>query len=111
MKEHINYKKEKKKILSIIIVLLGLIAIMLVFTVVFKTKILYSPQLSPSYCSDSDGGINYLVSGTTEREGAILQDFCVDDKRLIEHYCDSEDNIKLEQHICVNSCSRGKCSE
>ena len=66
------------------------------------------------YCSDSDGGRNYVVQGTAS--GAYNQtyfsysDWCNTTEILIEYYCDS--HIWVEVFDCTSlggRCQMGRC--
>jgi len=88
------------------------------------------------YCTDSDGGVNYNVKGSTtsygyltEYEELTREDFCfitteptggntfgytikVDECEsceLNEYYCGSEKGFESEQYLCPNGCRNGAC--
>ncbi|MEK6952705.1 MAG: PEGA domain-containing protein [Nanoarchaeota archaeon] len=61
------------------------------------------------FCSDSDGGINYYVQGTTtSSNGTSLTDYCTY-LGLREHYCDTAKNVVGINYNCPNGCSSGAC--
>ena len=71
--------------------------------------------------SDSDGGINYYVSGTlnvncgTDSNGispacGIWRDSCSDEKTLIEYYCEGNNlNDNFKTYTCPSGCKDGAC--
>ena len=66
-----------------------------------------NPQ--PTYCKDSDGGLNYYVAGyAVGSDGISRKDFCVGDKGLYEAYCFGG-KVMYKYHTCDMSCQNGAC--
>ncbi|MEM2908973.1 MAG: hypothetical protein QXT05_03060 [Candidatus Bilamarchaeaceae archaeon] len=76
------------------------------------------------YCTDSDGGINYNVSGTVRaRYGGVEQsgtDYCTERigtlvaynvPVLIEFYCDDNGRMKNTTYTCPQGCENGACRQ
>ena len=66
-------------------------------------------------CTDSDGGLNYNVKGTTSGKsvgtGNMLTnqpDRCKDDKNLVELFCNNN-LVDLVEVACPNGCKDGAC--
>lgn len=70
----------------------------------------------PKTCTDSDGGTNYFVKGTTvDKDGAIQTDYCAPEA-LYERFCyDIESGyigyMGTEAMVCPNGCSDGACTQ
>lgn len=72
----------------------------------------------PTSCTDSDGGHNYNILGTTigtqswDNVNGTQNDYCLSgsNKDLIEFYCGSDQKIGWEQYTCSNNCSNGICT-
>ena len=69
-------------------------------------------------CTDSDGGLNYYVTGATSKlfyseDGltwrSIVPDSCSGDI-LNERYCDNKGNDMTSYYSCPNGCKDGACS-
>ncbi|MEI6731538.1 MAG: hypothetical protein WCK90_02540 [archaeon] len=69
-------------------------------------------------CTDSDGGLNYYIKGTTnglfgyETTAKDYSDYCGDTNSLIEFSCSSETPSRVMRsliYICPNGCSDGAC--
>jgi hypothetical protein len=58
-------------------------------------------------CSDSDGGLNYVVKGTTTKGSTSFTDVCESSSQIKEYYCDAG-NIVVMYHGCT--CSNGVCT-
>jgi hypothetical protein len=80
--------------------------------------------LTPVACTDSDGGSNYNVVGTTtgrdnyqgdKTQVATYTDYCQDLDRLAEFVCGYINDatglgyIYMQGHICPNGCNDGAC--
>lgn len=61
----------------------------------------------PPTCTESDGGKNYAVKGTTTRGSVSFIDSCTEES-LIEYYCE-ENEFKSEIYICPQDCEEGAC--
>ena len=63
-------------------------------------------------CTDSDGGINYYVKGTTtgywEGSWQSVTDFCYNASVVEEYFCDGINVVKTG-HMCPNGCKNGAC--
>ncbi|MCX6817348.1 MAG: hypothetical protein NTU57_00645 [Candidatus Aenigmarchaeota archaeon] len=66
-------------------------------------------------CTDSDGGKNYYVKGTTTGPGygntsklITSTDYC-DGNLLKERYCDENDKFNSEDYACSYGCLDGRC--
>jgi len=63
-------------------------------------------------CSDSDNGKYYSIFGSVEYcnkgECSTKNDYCSDDKELIEWYCD-DGKIIYEEYECEDGCDEGVC--
>jgi len=74
-----------------------------------------------NYCTDSDGGINYNVTGTTvEYYNGIKQertDYCAQSiglvaynvPILVEFYCDENGRLRNTTYQCPTGCANGAC--
>lgn len=85
----------------------------------------FSPMLNaggdlggPDACTDSDGGLNYKVKGTTCDDDDCFTDTCFNpqgqDTSVVEYYCDG-DEVENEKFKCENlgnnyRCLLGKCT-
>lgn len=58
-------------------------------------------------CVDSDDGRAYL-KGTVSVYNSELEDYCLDDTRLVEYSCDSLFRTK-SVHVCPFGCINGAC--
>ncbi|MFH0862488.1 MAG: hypothetical protein V1875_05590 [Candidatus Altiarchaeota archaeon] len=58
-------------------------------------------------CTDSDGGKNYPVKGTTRWGAGSYDDVCKGDN-LIEFYCENG-QLQNELYTCPNGCKEGAC--
>ncbi|MCD6477789.1 MAG: hypothetical protein J7K87_02180, partial [Candidatus Aenigmarchaeota archaeon] len=63
--------------------------------------------ISP-YCTDSDGGVNYYVKGTTTDIEGTASDYCEDGKTLVERYCSGKYQT-IVKYNCPYGCSNGAC--
>jgi hypothetical protein len=61
-----------------------------------------------SGCTDSDGGKNYYVKGTTCLGDRCKTDGCLDNTKIIEYYC-SWGNMVSRTSICASKCQDGAC--
>jgi PGF-pre-PGF domain-containing protein len=61
-------------------------------------------------CTDSDGGLNYNLSGTVTSVYGSKSDFCIGNV-LHESFCNRYGNIDSTEHTCQKYCSSGKCVE
>jgi hypothetical protein len=59
-------------------------------------------------CSDSDGGRNYFIKGTTTFIGNNYEDFCVGSNQVLEYYCE-KDTLRYELYNCSSGCINGAC--
>ncbi|MAH07285.1 hypothetical protein CMI38_03495, partial [Candidatus Pacearchaeota archaeon] len=64
-------------------------------------------------CTDSDGGRNYVVKGTTCVGDDCKDDVCSDSNvsYLNEYFCGSSDSRDDERYECPSGCSDGECVE
>ena len=112
-------KGERKNLIKWIII--GVAVLLLIF-IVYKvfTGFVPSGGIPPSndsYCTDSDGGKDYYIRGTTnDSHGSRLTDYCTNSAStslLIEGYCNvvsSSYSIEsYESYACPNGCSEGVC--
>ncbi len=61
-------------------------------------------------CTDSDGGLDPYVRGEVRRNGGIsFTDFCVDNQRIYEGYCDMNGNSVQTIMACEYGCFDGAC--
>lgn len=68
-------------------------------------------------CNDSDGGDNYFVKGVVslKQDGANQSgnDYCVDNKTLVERKCQKDSSnrylISMINFVCPNGCVDGAC--
>ncbi len=61
-----------------------------------------------SSCTDSDGGKNYYVKGTTSLSNIATTDVCYSDSTLNEYSC-NQSAIQNEYYNCPDSCFDGAC--
>ncbi|MCI0503340.1 hypothetical protein L0Y65_01360 [Candidatus Micrarchaeota archaeon] len=62
-------------------------------------------------CSDSDGGKNLLIRGTSQKRGQpAMEDFCIGNGSVQENYCESGE-LKVETAACPAGtlCENGAC--
>jgi hypothetical protein len=60
-------------------------------------------------CTDSDGGMNYYVKGTTTDSLGTALDTCSSDSKILTEYkCSGNDKMSVT-YVCPNSCSNGVC--
>jgi hypothetical protein len=67
-------------------------------------------------CTDTDGGKNYNVKGTTtgpQGENTVTKmDTCIDSNKVGEWFCWPSDNhVEGETYTCPNGCQNGACIE
>ena len=69
------------------------------------------PQLpnEQKECTDSDGGLNYIIKGTVTDGSETLEDFCVDSVKLSEALCNSDQRGAYAQYVCSDGCYEGAC--
>ncbi len=62
-------------------------------------------------CTDSDGGQNKDVQGTTTDRTLSNSDYCITDNRLREYYCENETSVKSITPYCDSGkiCENGRC--
>jgi len=67
-------------------------------------------------CTDSDGGLNYYVKGTTSGISYVLNnaqvnatDTCVNNNLLAEYSCGANNAVNYNEYTCPNGCSNGSC--
>lgn len=64
-------------------------------------------------CTDSDGGLNYLVKGTTSNLSITYTDYCNDGNYLVEYSCNgfsiANDWINCNDFLIGSTCSNGRC--
>jgi hypothetical protein len=63
-------------------------------------------------CSDSDGGVNEFIKGTTTYGSATYTDNCLSYNVVYEYYCESGE-LKEKQVVCPEgmNCQNGYCVE
>jgi hypothetical protein len=74
---------------------------------------------STNSCIDTDGGKNYISRGMVEgiyylltKEEFSQQDYCEDEKILVEYYCIQEDTNSYKKSVkyeCEHGCKDGEC--
>ncbi|MDD4628733.1 MAG: hypothetical protein PHE68_05065, partial [Candidatus Peribacteraceae bacterium] len=66
----------------------------------------------PLYCKDSDGGLNYEVTGYVVDDSSgrriIIWDTCRSNKTVAEAYC-SQSGPTVQEHDCPGRCDGGRC--
>lgn len=62
----------------------------------------------PEVCTDSDGGLNYTMTGTVEKGGSQYQDYCAGAGLLLEYYCDGN-TVRSQTYDCHGPCGDGRC--
>ncbi len=64
-------------------------------------------------CSDTDGGRNYGMKGTTEVSGVTgilsVEDFCIDNSWLKEYACKADNTLGGDIYQCPYGCENGVC--
>lgn len=66
-------------------------------------------------CTDSDGGMDYFVKGTTTGKSHTTNftrsytDHCMDDSRLGEGFCWDNNEVNIIRYSCPNGCQDGAC--
>jgi cysteine-rich repeat protein len=61
------------------------------------------------FCSDSDGGVNTFLKGTTSVGSQTETDYCVDTFSVMEHWCNSDNKIYSGEFSC-KYCIDGACT-
>jgi len=59
-------------------------------------------------CTDTDGGEDYYVKGTTTATDGTATDYC-SGHSVIEYYCGSDDTLRAVSYYCTYGCSDGAC--
>ncbi len=62
-----------------------------------------------SECTDSDNGKNYYEKGVVAIGTETYSDSCQDMNKVMEYYCSSAKQYRLERYVCPNGCNDGKC--
>jgi len=74
-----------------------------------EIQALYVPTPPVGTCTDSDGGKNYSMKGTTSLGSVNYSDSCTGgDLSVLEYFCESN-QIKSESYTCSDVCSHGVC--
>ncbi len=113
--------KEKKSkgvlalyiVVAVVLFLLTLVTVanMTGNTTLWGTLIAPAPSIgnNTKNCTDSDGGLNYFVKGTTKNYRVNFTDYCVINNQLKEGYCDKIGEVRVNMTgcslygmICVN---------
>ena len=68
---------------------------------------LIQPEASGG-CTDSDGGINFLLKSVASGANGRTSDRCVDPSRVREAYCDGG-LVRTNLHKCYMGCLQGAC--
>ena len=68
-----------------------------------------SKSNNKSFCNETDGGLNLFVRGKiTSSNIGEGEDYCIQNKTLIEYFCDNETSFK-KIFDCPNYCKNGAC--
>ena len=75
-----------------------------------------STSVSPTTCTDSDGGKSYYTIGSVFDSGKNYTDYCVDNSKLKEYFClplssSGLGGVAEEVYTCPNGCSNGACKQ
>lgn len=65
-------------------------------------------KLNPNECYDSDGGLNYNLSGIVAWLNYTYIDYCADSEELVEYYCKNNESKRLD-FKCPDGCKDGAC--
>src|SRR3989344_7765265 len=87
-------------ILLIIVALIGAIVLEI------NSPLLFSP--ASLACSDTDGGINLTLAGTTCDTAGCAQDYCVSTSKLAEYSCSGNRKV-LNSYNCALGCLNARC--
>lgn len=68
------------------------------------------PSLSPTGCSETDGGAMYFVKGSTDYFAVVYEDFCINQNFVTEYFCNLKQGIRNITFACPNGCVDGACS-
>lgn len=110
--------------------IIGLVIVVLVVVVVGAFIILKNPSSdsgnsqfnelfeNDDECTDSDNGKDYYVAGQVNTNqilavsGEFLsgEDSCNLDE-VVEYYCGTNKNLRVETYACPNGCENGACIE
>ncbi|MCC7552865.1 hypothetical protein KO317_04360, partial [Candidatus Micrarchaeota archaeon] len=64
----------------------------------------------PEFCEDSDGGPILTIFGITTNRLGSYEDYCVDETKITEHYCDGTELITFETSCPFGTfCNNGVC--
>ncbi|MFH1503244.1 MAG: hypothetical protein ABIE36_01145 [Candidatus Diapherotrites archaeon] len=63
-----------------------------------------------NFCTDSDGGMNYFIYGTTTDSLGAVSDGCsiLNDNTLTEYYCSGNSKAHVN-YLCPSGCQNGAC--
>ncbi len=109
-----NGMKKEGKLVALISFLLALLFVNSYFVSAENFYNNYPENLIT--CYDSDFGANYLEKGLAKgiekrfslRKNIEKKDYCIDDKTLVEYYCENG-FVKSENYKCLGNCENGKC--
>lgn len=68
-----------------------------------------APEDTTPNCTDSDGGKDYYVKGTTYLGNTPNVDVCSNSSVLWEYSCDDANTFRSESYSCPNGCDDGAC--
>ncbi|MCX6711474.1 MAG: hypothetical protein NT139_00340 [Candidatus Woesearchaeota archaeon] len=105
-------KIDNRKILLLVILVLGLVFIFNNSTTNITGKIVW-PWITGNAlnekCTDTDNGLNYNIFGIVSKNDKYYQDECyMNTSFLKERYCENNEP-KMKWYECPNRCSNGKC--
>jgi hypothetical protein len=73
-------------------------------------SIMHSGACTEANCTDSDGGLNPTVAGTTQKGAESYGDYCLDENQLIEYACiDNAIDMATIQCGQNRTCDAGRC--
>lgn len=66
------------------------------------------PSTPPAFCYDSDGGLNYNITGYVNSSNGNYADACINWRLLSEQYC-ANNAAASKYYNCTGNCSVGRC--
>ena len=106
-----------RRVMFSLVLVLSFIAITAASCSTSEGEVGASPAQSKYYCTDSDGGQNWLVKGTVSGRNQTgyfnISDYCSSSTILKEGYCNNKNYAVISKN-CVDlggyTCNDGKCS-
>lgn len=106
-------KTIKMKLEKIYLIVAGILFVVAIFLIINNVTNLTGSVVSSTTCIDTDNGIDKYTTGTVTytRNGrtGVYTDYCSDQRRQEEYYCDANNKMRTKRHICDKDCVDGAC--